>query len=82
MEILIWILVIYAGNIFLTRYLNYLCMKLDKGDTEPIVGLWFVPALGPLFMLIVLIIVYFENDNSKWLTWFTGKDWNDKFKID
>ena len=78
MVILLWILGIYIGGIFLTRYLNFVITKIEGINETPPYGMWFIPVLGPLFALVVLVIIYFENRQPGWLRWFKGEHWNNK----
>jgi hypothetical protein len=71
---MIWLilLLVYAAHIFLTRWINKLCYKID--DCTPVLFLvWLIPIAG----LISFIVIYFKilSEKGEFGTWFTGKNW-------
>jgi len=81
MVIVLWILVLYVGNVFLARWFNYLGNKIE-GDNYKAYGWWFIPIFGPVTIGVVLCIIYYESldvkyeTDYKWLQWFRGEHWD------
>lgn len=65
------VLLSYIGNIFLNRWLNKIVHK--KANLVIVPGLWFVPILMTL-VLIIIILADFLEDN-KFSKWFKGDYW-------
>jgi magnesium-transporting ATPase (P-type) len=63
------IIVAYIANVFLNRWLDKLIIKKTFKTPSPF--FWFFS----LFATIVLLFVIIENNNSKFINWFTGKHW-------
>lgn len=70
---ILFIVILYILNIFITRYLNYYLYKInDSWGIHTFV--WFIPIAGPIALLLILLVVYPKIDLCK-KNWFTGKYW-------
>lgn len=77
MTVFLWILVGYVISIFINRLINRIVIYLDNNES-PIVGLWFVPVAGTLFMILILIWVLFDRyESSGIFSWFRGNGWKE-----
>lgn len=66
------IIILYVGNVFLNRWLNFIACKKDKYE-PPIPLLWFLSLVGTF----VYLIAYFEGvKKPKWMDEFLGNNWN------
>jgi hypothetical protein len=64
------LIIAYALNVFLNRWLNKLIYKYDH-DEDLMISVWFIPIVSTLFLLIITIKVIANKDSN----WFTGKYW-------
>lgn len=79
METVLIVSILYILNVFLNRWLNKMICKMEKMSPKPVM-LWFIPILGTLCLLVILIIdlisfLFKKIPDNIFGDWFNGKKW-------
>jgi hypothetical protein len=75
-----WILVVYVASIFVSRFMNYIAIRLSDRIPQ-MVPIWFIPFFN-LVVGVVMIVdgviqtTKFSFSNTKVYRWFNGEHWD------
>ena len=71
------IILAYVANVFLSRFLARVLIKLEPNFKGIPIFIWFIPIAAPIAIALMIMFVSGDkiNLNNKFYNWFSGKHW-------